>query len=117
MASPDAGQPAQPATHQPGENMTIPPAPASPAGLPGEPATVISAGQLAALASLLTDVDEFVRCGNGAAARLAEFYATCRNDPHPHYAAGTLIDLVSFTAASLRCQTATAPAGREGGPQ
>ncbi|MQA06855.1 MAG: hypothetical protein GEV07_30570 [Streptosporangiales bacterium] len=50
----------------------------------------------ARLAALLTDVDEFLRCGNGVAERLADFYAT-RGDPHPRFAAATLIDAVSFT--------------------
>ncbi len=100
--------------HRSGEPVNTP---LTPAGLAGtcpchdqascpEQATVaVSAAELASLASLLTDVDQFLRCGNGAA-MLAE-YCALRGDPHPGYAACTLIDHVSFTAASLRRQAAS----------
>lgn len=61
----------------------------------------IPAAQLADIAELLGVVDEFLRCRNGTADRLADFYAR-HGEPHPAFVANNLIDQVSFTAAALR---------------
>jgi hypothetical protein len=85
------------------------------ASCPDEATVTVRAGELASLTGLLTEVDEFLRCGNGAAGCLTSFYAR-RGDPHPGYSACTLTDLVSFTAAGLRRQ-AGGPSASEGGRQ
>jgi hypothetical protein len=58
------------------------------------------AAQLADLARMLTDVDEFLRTPGGHAA-LEEFCAA-RGSTGPGYDAGLLIDGISFTALDLR---------------
>ncbi len=68
---------------------------------PDEATVTIPAAELARLGELLTDIDAFLRCGNGVAELLADFYAR-RGHPHPHFAAVNLIDAVCFTAPGLR---------------
>jgi hypothetical protein len=70
-------------------------------GCPDRVTVAIPAAQLTDLAELLVALDEFLRCGNGAADRLADFYAH-RGDPHPGFSANNLIDAVSFTATALQ---------------
>ena len=66
------------------------------ADCPDEATVAINVRELDRLGELLTEVDEFLRCGNGVADRLADFYAR-RGHPHPRFAASTLIDAVCFT--------------------
>ncbi len=74
------------------------------ADCPDQATVAISARELAHLRMLLTDIDEFLRCGNGVVELLADFYAVHRGHPHPRLASYTLIDLVSFAAPDLRGQ-------------
>jgi hypothetical protein len=69
------------------------------AGIP--PADLCVLGDLSVLGEVLTDLDEFLRCGDGVAQRLVAFYAH-RGHPHPRFAATNLIDAVGFTALRLR---------------
>jgi len=64
----------------------------------------ISKAQLADLADMLTEVDQFLRSVPGHAA-LEEYYAA-RGSTGPGFAAGNLIDWVSFTELWLRGKTA-----------
>lgn len=68
------------------------------AGIPAAELTVL--GEPSVLGEVLSDVDEFLRCGD-VAERLAAFYAH-RGHPHPRSAANNLIDGVGFTALLLR---------------
>lgn len=68
---------------------------------PDKATVTLPATELAEAADLLTVVDEFLRCGDGAAEKLACFYAH-RGEAHPRFTANNLIDQVSFTAAALR---------------
>ena len=61
----------------------------------------IPPADLSVLGELLTDIDEFLRCGDDVAQRLADFYAD-RGHPHPRFAVNNLIDAVGFTALLLR---------------
>jgi hypothetical protein len=61
------------------------------------------AAQLAQLARMLTDVDEFLRSPGGSAA-LEEFYAA-RGGIGPGYDAALLIDGISFTGRWLLDRT------------
>lgn len=70
------------------------------AACPDQATVTVPAAELADLAELLGIVDEFLRCGNGAAGLLGDFYAR-RGEPHPGFLANNLIDAVSFTAATL----------------
>lgn len=72
------------------------------ADCPDQATVTINAAELARLGELLTDIDEFLRCGTGAAEPLADFYASHRGHPPPRLAAATLIDLVCFTVPGLR---------------
>ncbi len=78
---------------------------------PDRATVTIHAAELARLGELLTDIDEFLRCGNGVTELLADFYATHRGHPHPRLAAATLIDLVCFTVPGLRGGVANVAAG------
>ncbi len=78
---------------------------------PDQATVTINAAELARLGGLLTDIDEFLRCGNGVAELLADFYATHRGHPHPRLAAATLIDLVGFTIPALHRTHHTVAAG------
>ena len=49
---------------------------------------------------LLSEVDEFLRCGNGVEHLLAAYYAA-HGDRYPYHSACNLIDAVSFTAVDL----------------
>lgn len=69
---------------------------------PDPVSVALDADTLAELSELCGTLDEFLRCGNGAAELLADFYATHHRDAFPRYAANLLIDQVGFTAASLR---------------
>jgi hypothetical protein len=71
------------------------------ADCPDQATITISAGELARVIELLTDIDQFLRGGHGAAEKLADFYAD-RGDPHPGVTVNNLIDAVSFAAAGLR---------------
>jgi hypothetical protein len=70
---------------------------------PDRATVAIAASQLLELADLLAVIDEFLRCGNGAASRLVDFCAR-RGERHPGFSANNLIDAVSFTAAGLQQQ-------------
>lgn len=65
---------------------------------PDQATVAITVVELARLGELLSDVDEFLRGGNGVAERLAAFYATDRGHRHPRFAAANLIDAVGFAA-------------------
>jgi hypothetical protein len=77
------------------------------ADCPDEATVTINAAELARLGELLTDIDAFLRCGNGVADKLADFYATHRGHPHPRFAAANLIDAVCFTAPGPQRRHAT----------
>ena len=67
----------------------------------------INTAQLAHIAELLDILDGFLRCGDGIADCLADYlHVSGRDQPQPPdwagYNANLLIDLVSFTAHSLR---------------
>jgi hypothetical protein len=68
---------------------------------PEEATVTVTVGELARVSELLTDIDQFLRGGHGAAEKLADFYAD-RGDPHPGFTVNNLIDAVSFAAAGLR---------------
>jgi hypothetical protein len=78
---------------------------------PDQATVTINAAGLARFTELLTDIDEFLRCGNGAAELLTDFYAAHRGHPHPRLAAATLIDLVCFTVPGLRREVTSVAAG------
>jgi hypothetical protein len=84
---------------------------------PDEATVAISARELAHLGELLTDIDEFLRCGNGVVELLADFYGVHRGHRHPRLAAHTLIDLVSFAAPDRRGQAEAHHAADQGGQQ
>jgi hypothetical protein len=67
----------------------------------------ISKAQLADLAGMLTEVDQFLRSAAGHAA-LEEYYAA-RGSTGPGFDAGNLVDWVGFTELWLRGKTAQAP--------
>jgi hypothetical protein len=64
----------------------------------------IGEAQLAELADMLTEVDQFLRSAAGHAA-LEEYYAA-RGSIGPGFDAGNLVDWVSFTALWLRGKAA-----------
>jgi hypothetical protein len=68
---------------------------------PPEPTINIRVSELASILELLSEVDGFLRCGNGVEHLIAAHYAA-HGDRHPHHSACNLIDAVSFTAAGLR---------------
>jgi len=70
------------------------------ADCPDEATVAVTAAELARLGELLTEIDAFLRCGNGVAGKPADFYAV-RGHPHPRFAAANLIDAVCFTAPGL----------------
>lgn len=81
---------------------------------PAEATVAINATELARIAELLGVIDAFLRCGNGAADRLADYllaaqhsHPTPPDDPcHQRMRAGydvnLFIDQVGFTAHTLR---------------
>ena len=85
------------------------------ADCPDQATVAISARELAHLRELLTDIDEFLRCGNGVVELLNDFYAVHRGHRHPRLAAHTLIDLVSFAAPDRRAQGKANHAADQGG--
>jgi hypothetical protein len=70
----------------------------------------LSDSSLASLAGFLTTVDEFLRSPH-MSARLAAFLSSAGHQ-HPGYAAGLLIDGVSFTAARFRQLASPAVGGQ-----
>lgn len=84
------------------------------ADCPEEATVTIPAAELSGLGELLTDIDELLRCGNGVAELLADFYAH-RGHRHPRFAAANLIDAVGFTALGLRRRAGTEGQHHEGG--
>lgn len=64
--------------------------------------------QIADLAELLDELDQFLRMSGHAIDALAEFYRTYHDDHHPRFAALCLLDSVSFTALRLRRQAQAA---------
>lgn len=67
----------------------------------------LSTAELARVAELFDLIDGFLRCGNGVTDRLTDYLHTSgRDHPRPQdqtsYDANLVIDLVSFTAHSLR---------------
>lgn len=77
--------------------------------------TAVRAASLAELAELLTGLDEFLRSGTAATSALTEFLAS-RGHAHPGFAAGNLIDEVSFTAYWLRGLTGRTGAAAQDRP-
>jgi hypothetical protein len=67
---------------------------------PPEPMINIRVSELASMLDLLSEVDEFLRCGNGVEHLLAAHYAS-HGDRYPYHSACNFIDAVSFTAADL----------------
>lgn len=104
--NPRAAGPLDPAT-QTIQARSAPPCQASAEGR-DEATVTVNAHQLAPLGWLLTDIDEFLRHGEALAELLADFYAIHRADPHPRFAAATLIDAVGFTVLGHHRRTDTA---------
>jgi hypothetical protein len=71
------------------------------ADCPDQATLTVSAGELARVGQLLSELDEFLRSDHSVTELLADFYAR-RGDCHPRFAAANLIDAVSFTALGLR---------------
>jgi hypothetical protein len=61
----------------------------------------MDAGEIASLAQILTQIDEFLRTGDHVDHHLADFCSTGPGDTG-QTAAYCLIDIVGFTAAGLR---------------
>ena len=70
--------------------------------------TLPAASMIELLADLLTQLDEFLRSGSIIANDLADFLAR-HGHTHPRFAAGNLIDEVSFTAVHLHNLTHRIP--------
>lgn len=84
--------------------MTLTPAPApeeypEPDIADPEPMTTLTLTEVQDLAAILDKIDGFLRDGGGSAA-VTGYWAECGH-PRPGYAAGLLIDEVSFTSAWL----------------
>lgn len=84
---------------------------------PDQATVAITVVELARLGELLSDLDAFLRCGNGVAERLAAFYATDRAHPHPRFAATNLIDAVGFAATGAARLLTDAGHHKEGDQQ
>lgn len=61
----------------------------------------IALSEVAGLAGLLEELDEFLRTGRGIEG-LAGFYRDHREDPGPRFSACCLVDQVGLTALGLR---------------
>ena len=73
----------------------------------------ITLTEVADLAELLDEIDQFLRLGHHSIDALTDFYRTHHDDNHPRFVALCLLDSVSFTALSLRGRARAAATTQE----